>query len=100
MQNYPGHSPVIRGQGVDSGRNKIANSSFLKLIGFTVTNIQQGLFVDSSNNIILQNLRVYSVGQEAVRIRLNSSFVTLLDSVIHDTRKWQFNGEGVYIGTS
>jgi len=100
LQNYPGHSPVIRGSGVDSGRNKIVNSSFLKLIGFTITNIQQGLFVDSSNNIILQNFRVYNVGQEAVRIRLNSSFVTLQDSVIHDTRKWQFNGEGVYIGTS
>ena len=100
FRNYPGHSPVIRGSGVESGRNKIVNSSFLKLIGFTITNIQQGLFVDTSNNIILQNLKVYNVGQEAVRIRLNSSFVTLQDSVIHDTRKWQFNGEGVYIGTS
>jgi len=100
LQNYPGHFPVISGRGVESGRNKIVNSSFLKLIGFTITNIQQGLFVDASNNIILQKLRVYNVGQEAVRIRLNSSFVTLQDSVIHDTRKWQFNGEGVYIGTS
>lgn len=100
FQNYPGHSPVIQGNGVQSGRNKITNCSFIKFIGFTITNVQQGLFVETSNNIILQNLKVYNVGQEAVRIRFNSSFVTLQDSVIHDTRKWQFNGEGVYIGTS
>jgi hypothetical protein len=100
FQNYPGHSPVIRGKGVDSGRNKIVDSSFIRFIGFTITNIQQGIFVESSNNVILQNLKVYNVGQEAIHIKLNSSFVTLQDSVIHDTRKWKFNGEGVYIGTS
>ena len=100
FQNYPGHSPVIRGNGVESGRNKIINGSFLRFAGFTITNFQHGIFVEASNNVILQNLTVYDVGQEAVRIRLNSSFVTIQDSTIHDTRKWQFNGEGVYIGTS
>jgi hypothetical protein len=30
---------------------------------------------------------------------MNSSFVTIEDNVIHDTRQWQYNGEGVYIGT-
>jgi hypothetical protein len=45
-------------------------------------------------------LKVYNVGQEAVRIRLNSSFVRLQDSVIYDAGKWRYNGEGVYIGTS
>jgi hypothetical protein len=100
FQNYSRHSPVIQGKGVESGRNKIVNSSFLKFIGFTITNFQQGFFVETSNNIILQNLKIYNIGQEAVRIRLNSSFVTLADSTIYDTRKWQYNGEGVYIGTS
>jgi hypothetical protein len=100
FRNYPGHSPVIRGNGVEGGRNKIINGSFLRFVGFTITNFQHGLFVEASNNVILQNLKVYDVGQEAVRIRLNSSFVTIQDSTIHDTRKWQFNGEGVYIGTS
>ena len=32
FQNYPGHSPVIRGNGVESGRNKIINGSFLRFI--------------------------------------------------------------------
>jgi len=100
FQNYPGHFPVIRGNGVASGRNKIIDSGFVKFIGFTITEFQQGLFVEKSNNILLQDLKVYNVGQEAVHIKLNSSLVTLKDSVIYDTGKWQYNGEGVYIGTS
>lgn len=100
FQSYPGHSPVIRGSSVDSGRNKIIDSSFIKFIGFTITNVQQGLFVETSNNIILQKLEVYDVGQEAVHIKFNSSFVTIEDSIIRDTRRWKYNGEGVYIGTS
>jgi hypothetical protein len=100
FQNYPGHSPVIRGNGVETGRNKITNSSFLKFIGFTITNFQQGLFVERSNNIVLQNLTVHDVGHEAVHIRFNSSLVTLRDSVIYDTGKLQRYGEGVYVGSS
>lgn len=100
FQNYPGHSPLIQGAGFESGRNKIIDSSFIKFIGFRISNIQQGLFVETSNNIILQKLEVFDVGQEAVHIKFNSSFVTIEDSVIRDTRKWKYNGEGVYIGTS
>ena len=100
FQNYPGHSPVIKGNGVGSGRNKIVGSSFLKFIGFTITDFQQGLFVERSSNIILQNLTVYDVGHEAVHIRFNSSLVTLRDSIIHDTGKLQRFGEGVYVGSS
>ncbi|HXF52629.1 MAG TPA: right-handed parallel beta-helix repeat-containing protein [Hyphomicrobiaceae bacterium] len=100
FRNYPGHAPVIRGEGVHSGRNRISNSSFIRFVGFTITEFQQGLFVERSSNILLQNLHVHNIGQEAVRIRLNSSFVTIERSLIHDTRKWRSNGEGVYIGTS
>ena len=100
IQEYPGHSPVIRGEGFEGGRNKIVNSNFLKIAGFTITGFQQGLFVEGSNNIILERLKVHDVGQEAVHIKVNSSFVTLKDSTISDTGKLQRYGEGVYIGTS
>lgn len=100
IRNYPGHSPVIRGEGIGSGRNKIQLSSYIKLIGFTITQFQQGLFVDASSQIHLQNIKVHDIGQEGVRIRLNSSFVTLLESEVRGTGKWRYNGEGIYIGTS
>jgi hypothetical protein len=100
FRNYPGHSPVIRGRGVGNGRNKIIDSSFVKFIGFTITNFQQGIFVERSNNIILQNLKVHEVGLEAVQIWSNSSFVTVQDSIIHDTGKLGRYGEGIYVGTA
>ena len=97
---YPGHAPVLRGNGVNGGRNKILNASYLIFSGFTITNYNQGLFVEGSNHIILDHLTIYSVGQEAVHIKLNSSYVTAQNNLIHDTRAWQYNGEGFYIGTA
>jgi hypothetical protein len=97
---YPGDTVTLRGNGGDrGGRIKIANTSYLTFDGFKITEWNQGLFVENSSNITLQNLEVYSVGQEAVRIRQNSSYVILQNSLIHDTRTWQYNGEGVYVGT-
>jgi hypothetical protein len=100
IQSFPGHSPIIEGDGVDGGRNKILASTFIKLVGFTIRNLQHGVFVEGSSNIVLANITVYNVGQEGIHIKSNSSFVTLRDSIIHDTGKWKYNGEGVYIGTS
>ena len=100
FQSYPGHTPILTGSGVHTGRHKIIDCSYIKFIGFAITDIQQGLFVETSDHIVLQRLHIYKVGQEAVHIKNNSSYVTLQDSLIHDTRAWQYNGEGVYIGTS
>ena len=100
FQNYPGHSPVISGNGIDSGRNKIINSSFIRVIGITITNFQQGLFVETSNNVVLEKLVVHNIGQEGIHVKTNSGFVTLQDSIVHDVGKGPYNGEGVYIGTS
>lgn len=100
LRNNPGHAPVIVGAGLDSGRNRIIASSFIKVIGFAITNANHGLFVEQSDNIVLSQLKVFSVGQQAIHIKTNSSFVVVEESEIYDTGKWKYNGEGVYIGTS
>src|SRR5262249_46773024 len=46
----------------------------------------------------VQNVTIHHVGQEALGVHLDSSFVTLRKNTIHDTRQWQYNGEGIYIG--
>lgn len=99
IQAFPGHTVTILGNGVDTGRVKIANASYITFDGFIITNFNQGLFIDNSHNIIVQNITVHTVGQEGIHVRLDSSFVTIQDSTVHDTRQWQFNGEGIYIGT-
>lgn len=100
VQAFPGHTPIIRGSGYSgSGRVKIANASYITFDGFEITSFNQGLFVENSHHIVVQNTHVHHVGQEAIHVLYNSSFVTVQNNTIHDTRQWDYNGEGVYVGT-
>ena len=66
---------------------------------FIITNFNQGLFVENSQNIIVEGNTVHHVGQEGIHVLLNSSFVTVQNNTVHDTRQWQYNGEGIYVGS-
>jgi len=96
---YNGEAVIIKGPGVDSGRVKITNCSYVIFDGFQVTNFNQGIFVESASNIIVRNCSVYLVGQEGIEVHYGSSFVTIDYCTVHDTRQWMYNGEGIYIGT-
>lgn len=100
IRAYPGHTVTIRGTGFSgSGRFKVLNTSYITVDGFIVTNFNQGVFVESSNNIIVQNMTVHTVGQEAIHVLSNSSFVTIQNNTVYNTRNFDFNGEGIYVGT-
>jgi parallel beta-helix repeat protein len=98
ISTYPGHLVTIAGAGVNTGRVKIANTSYIAFDGFTITNFNQGLFVENSQRITVQNVTVHHVGQEGIHVISNSSYVTIQNSKVHDTRQWQYNGEGIYVG--
>jgi parallel beta-helix repeat protein len=98
IRAYPGHAVTILGSGIDSGRVKISNTSYVTFDGLIITNFNQGLYVESSHDVVVQNCIVHHVGQEGIHVGWDSSFVTIQDSVVHDTRQWQYNGEGIYVG--
>lgn len=98
IRAYPGHVVTIVGPGVSAGRVKIENTSYITFDGFTITNFNQGLFVDNAHFIVVQNNIVHHVGQEGIGVHLNSSRVTIQNNRVHDTRRWKYNGEGIYIG--
>jgi parallel beta-helix repeat protein len=102
IRTYPGHRVTIRGEG-NTGRVKITGVSYLTLDGFTITNFQQGLFVEgASRHIVVQNCTIHDVGQEALHVKENSSFVTIEGCTIYNTQVIGgcCNGEGIYVGTS
>lgn len=99
IQSYPRLGAIIMGDGVDSGRVKIANTSYIVFDGFRVTNFNQGIFVESSSQITVQYCAVYNIGQEGIHVHYGSSNVTINRCAVHDTGVWQYNGEGIYIGT-
>lgn len=98
IRAYPGGTVTIVGAGLSSGRVKIVNTSYITVDGFIITNFNQGLFVDNSQFITVQNNTVHHVGQEGIGVHLDSSYVTIQNNTVHDTRQWQYNGEGIYVG--
>lgn len=98
IRTYLGETATIVGAGISSGRVKITNTSHITLDGFIITNFNQGLFVENSQHVTVQNVTVHHVGQEGIHVISNSSFITIQNNTIHDTRQWQYNGEGIYVG--
>lgn len=100
IQAFSGHKVIIRGNGINTGRVKLINSSHITFAGFEVTNFNQGIWIVQSNNITVQNCNIYHIGQEAITILYNSKNVIIEKCIIHDTKKYGYNGEGIYIGTA
>src|SRR5262249_25723055 len=98
IQTYQGQTVTLRGDGVDGGRVKIANTNYIVFDGFTITNYNQGLFVDSSSHVVIRNCIVHDVGQEGIHPNSNSSFITIQHCTIYNTGVWQYDGEGIYVG--
>jgi parallel beta-helix repeat protein len=98
IRAYPGETVTIVGAGVNSGRVKIVNTSYITFDGFIITNFNQGLFVDNSQYVTVHNSTVHHVGQEGIGVHLDSSYITIQNNTVHDTRQWQYNGEGIYVG--
>jgi hypothetical protein len=99
IQAYPGDTVTVRGTGVDSGRVKIVNTSYITLDGFIVTNFNQGIFVESSDHIEIKSSVVTNIGQEGIHVHYGSSYVTIDACTVHDTGVWQYDGEAIYLGT-
>lgn len=92
---------ILNGGSTGSGYGFHLKAGHWRLIGFTVTNSQKGIMLDGASYNLLDDLRVYNVGHEAVHFRQNSSYNTIQNSLITDTGKTNAGfGEGVYLGSA
>jgi hypothetical protein len=104
IQTYPSHTAadgvIIEGVSTAHGRvHACDNSSWINFVGFTVTNWNQGIFIDTCSHVLVQNVTVYNIGVEGIHAHLNSSFITIDHATVHDTGQLSTDGEGFYIGT-
>jgi parallel beta-helix repeat protein len=95
---YQAETVILKGPGMNASRVEINGVHYLNFEGFIITNYNKGLYVDASDHINIRNVTIHDVGQEAMRIQFASSYVTVENCLIHDTRRWQYNGEGIYVG--
>jgi len=103
IQAYPtGASVIIRGGG-NTGHIGISGVSWLVWSGFEVTNMNQGVFVDTASfHVTLSGITVHDVGQEAIHIKTGANFITVENSTVYNKYKLGgcCNGEGIYVGSS
>jgi hypothetical protein len=99
IQVFPGDTVTIRGTGVNTGRCKILNTNNIVFDGFKITNFNEGLYLENVTSSTIQNLEVFAVGQDAITIHFDSSYITAQNCKIHDTHAFASNGEGFYIGS-
>ncbi|WP_394851173.1 hypothetical protein [Pendulispora rubella] len=92
---------ILNGGSPGSGYGFSLKGSYWVLSGFSVTQSQKGIMLDSANHNLLTNLEVYDTGMEAIHFRTHSSDNVLRDSRVRNTGKSNAGfGEGVYIGTA
>jgi parallel beta-helix repeat protein len=99
IKAYPGHVVLLNGGGVGTGRFIELTGSNLVFDGFVVTNFNQGIFVDTGTNITVQNCTVKNIGQEGIHVHYNSYNVLVQSNLVYDTGMWQYDGEGIYVGS-
>jgi len=93
---------VLRGENVRKGKVlALDGAAWVKINGISVTNAQKGILVDRSHRVLLDRVKVFGTGMEAVHFRYGTTDSVIRYSRIFDTGlyKPQF-GEGVYIGSA
>ncbi len=88
---------------------QVTDSSHVVIDGLTARSALWGISVRGSEQIVVRDNHVYDIGQEGIHIRDFSSYVEVLDNVVHNTGNrpdavsvypaGQAPGEGIYLGT-
>jgi hypothetical protein len=92
----------IRGSGYSQGAAmNIRNSSYIVFEEICFEYGLYGVLIKYSNHLVFSNCTIRDIGQEAMEILDNTSFVDVIGGKIHDAgkrpgyAKW---GEGIYVG--
>ena len=101
VRKYGTGTVLISGDTISKGCSlEIINCSYVAIEGLTFTNSMWGIYVKSSDHIILRNNEIYFTGQEGCHIGRSSSHVDVIGNEIYNTghfnSKW---AEGVYVGS-
>lgn len=97
-----GRDAVIDGGSVEDGYAfHLEDAQYWRLVGFSVRQTQKGVMVDRGHRIVIQDLSVTEIGDEAIHLRGATTYSVVRGTEIERTglRKEKF-GEGIYIGSA
>lgn len=96
-----GRNAILDAGSINTGYVLYLQSNYWIIKGFTITNGLKGLMMDDADYNVVDGLRIYNIGEEALHIRTYSSNNTVQNVTITNTGlKTPDYGEGIYIGSA
>lgn len=101
LKSFETGKVVISGSTFSKGCSiELINCSYIIIDGLIFTNSMWGIYIKSSDHIIIKRNEVFNTGQEGIHIGRSSIYVDVLANTIHDTGKFNPKwAEGVYVGS-
>ena len=101
VRAFDSKTVCISGNTISKGSSlEITSCSYIVIEGLNFINSMWGIYVKSSDHIIIKNNEIYNTGQEGVHIGRSSQYIDVTGNTIHNTG--QFNSkwaEGIYVGS-
>lgn len=92
---------VLDAENINTGYVLYLQANYWKIKGFTITNGLKGLMTDGANHNVIDSIKVFNIGEEAIHLRRFSSHNTIQFAEISNTGlKTPDYGEGIYIGSA
>lgn len=96
-----GRNAVLDGGSVSTGYVLYLQSDYWTIKGFTITNGLKGIMADRVQYNLIDSVKVFNIGEEAIHLRKFSSHNTVQNAEVSNTGlKTPDYGEGVYIGSA
>jgi hypothetical protein len=99
IQALPGGSVILCGPGRDTGQVKLAACSNLVFAGFIITNFSQGIILEGTTDVTVQDCVIQHIGQEALSIRGNARQVRVQGCSISQSGAGQPTGSAISVGS-
>lgn len=101
IKAFQSDTVIISGATVTKGCSlELIGCSYIVIEGLTFLNSMWGIYVKSSDHVILRHNEICNTGQEGVHIGRSSRYVDVIENRIHNTgkvnSKW---AEGIYVGS-
>ena len=101
VEAYPGETPVFNANNIGGSAHSLDGLNWFVIGGLTIMSNNIGMIVGyagACTNVVLTNMTFADIGQQGFQIEHNSYNILVVNSTVHDTGLWTYNGEGMYIG--
>jgi uncharacterized protein YjdB len=93
-----GTDAVIDGGGTGSGYGLIIRHDYYRLENFTIRNCKKALYIENAHHGIARDVHMEDIGQEALKVKRNSSYWLFENCSTLKTGLSGDYGEGFYVG--